>query len=97
MQLAGLRKNQQDLDNRVTQGNAAAAQAAASAPKPPTTEEVAARLRIRKQWLYQRVHARTLPFAFLKVGAYLRFSERAVEDYIRRQQEQTAGEQRRGR
>ena len=62
-----------------------------------TTEEVAARLRIRKQWLYQRVHARTLPFAFLKVGAYLRFSERAVEDYIRRQQEQTAGEQRRGR
>src|SRR6476660_1580839 len=41
-ELAGLRKNQQDLDNRVTQGNAAAAQAAASAPKPPTTDEVAA-------------------------------------------------------
>jgi len=40
-ELAALRQNQQGLENRVNQGNQAAAQAAANAPKPPTTDEVA--------------------------------------------------------
>jgi hypothetical protein len=43
-EVAGLRQNQQALENRVNQANQAANQAAtqaASAPKPPTTEEVA--------------------------------------------------------
>jgi hypothetical protein len=43
-ELAGLRQNQQNLENRVGQANQAATQAAAQAaaiPKPPTTDEVA--------------------------------------------------------
>ena len=47
-----------------------------------TLDQVAERLQIRKSWVYQRIHSRTLPFTYCKIGQYLRFLEDDVEQFI---------------
>ena len=44
--------------------------------------DVTRRLKVRKSWIYARVHSRSLPFPFIKVGHYLRFRRQDIEDYI---------------
>ncbi len=47
-----------------------------------TPEELAETLRVKKSWIYGKVHNDTLPFPHLKVRAYLRFRARDVAAYI---------------
>ncbi len=56
-----------------------------------TPDEVANILKVPKSWLYGRIHAGTLPFAYCKVGHYVRFPESAVRDYIERQAKGNTG------
>jgi excisionase family DNA binding protein len=52
-----------------------------------TVEEVAAMLKVKPSWVYQRIRPRRggaiLPH--VKLGHYLRFERQAVEEYVRRQ------------
>jgi len=51
-----------------------------------TVEEVAALLKVKRSWVYERIRARKgekLPH--VKLGHYVRFEKGAVEEYIRRQ------------
>ena len=50
-----------------------------------TPDEVAELLAIPKSWIYGRHHSKTLPFAAIKVGVYLRFRECDVHEYIQQQ------------
>jgi excisionase family DNA binding protein len=51
-----------------------------------TPEELMAKLKLpSKNWLYQHVHAGTLPFPFVKIGRYLRFPAAAIQKYIESQ------------
>jgi excisionase family DNA binding protein len=50
-----------------------------------TPDEVTTGLKLTKNWLYQHVHAGTLPFPFVKVGHYLRFPASGVRKYIQAQ------------
>src|SRR5262245_35793860 len=38
-----------------------------------------------KNWVYQRIHAGTLPFPYIKIGSYLRFPVAGVRQYIESQ------------
>ncbi|MDM7997207.1 MAG: helix-turn-helix domain-containing protein [Acidobacteriota bacterium] len=51
-----------------------------------TPEEVAAWLKIKTSWLYQHIHARSLPFRYVKVGRYCRFPESGIREYLRQQE-----------
>jgi excisionase family DNA binding protein len=51
-----------------------------------TVEEVAALLKVKPSWVYERIRARRgdkLPH--VKLGHYLRFERPAVEEFVRRQ------------
>jgi excisionase family DNA binding protein len=51
-----------------------------------TVEEVAALLKVRPSWVYERIRARRgdkLPH--VKLGHYVRFERTAVEEFVRRQ------------
>ena len=48
-----------------------------------TIEEAAQALKVRKSWLYSRIHAGTLPFSFVKVGHYVRIPAKGIREYIR--------------
>jgi len=50
-----------------------------------TTDELAARLKIKKDWIYQRIHSKTLPFEYTRVGGFLRFPASSVYEYLRSQ------------
>jgi len=50
-----------------------------------TIQEAAERLRVRPSWFYQKIHGRSLPFLFLKVGMYVRIPEEELETYIQKQ------------
>ena len=39
-------------------------------------------LKVPKSWIYGRVHARSLPFAYVKVSHYVRVSESEVQRYL---------------
>ena len=47
-----------------------------------TLDDVTAGLKIRSGWIYQKVHAGTLPFPYVKVGHYLRFPASGLREYI---------------
>lgn len=47
-----------------------------------TPDEVSALLKIPKSWLYGRIHSRTLPFAMVKIGYYVRFPESGVREFV---------------
>ena len=47
-----------------------------------TLDEVAARLRVEKSWIYQHRHAKTLPFPVKKVGQYLRFRRADIDKFM---------------
>ncbi len=49
-------------------------------------EEVAERLAVPVSWIYGRRHQGNLPFPHIKVGAYLRFRETDIEQFIQAQQ-----------
>jgi predicted DNA-binding transcriptional regulator AlpA len=56
-----------------------------------TPEEALAKLRLQhKDWLYQHVHAGTLPFPYCKIGRYLRFPASGIRAYIQSQTRQSA-------
>ena len=51
-----------------------------------TVEEVAALLKVKPSWVYERIRARRgekLPH--VKLGHYVRFERAAVEEFVRRQ------------
>jgi excisionase family DNA binding protein len=50
-----------------------------------TVDELAAFLKVKKDWVYQRVHAGNLPFEYLKVGNFLRFPVSGVQKFIESQ------------
>lgn len=50
-----------------------------------TPDEVAVWLKVPRSWLYGRIHSRNLPFAMIKVGRYVRFPARAVEEFVENQ------------
>jgi excisionase family DNA binding protein len=47
-----------------------------------TIQELTERLKVKTGWVYQRIHAGTLPFDYCKVGAFLRFPASSVQKYI---------------
>jgi excisionase family DNA binding protein len=49
-----------------------------------TAEEVAARLKVRKTWLYEKIRQRKSPHPFphFRVGKYLRFSWADVSAWV---------------
>jgi excisionase family DNA binding protein len=50
-----------------------------------TPEELCSWLRIPRSWIYQHVHSKTLPFAYIKVGRYVRFPESGILEYLAKQ------------
>lgn len=48
-------------------------------------------LDVPKSWLYGKVHNQSLPFPHTKVGAYLRFPEGGVREYIEQQTQPVGG------
>ena len=49
-----------------------------------TPQEVADWLRVKISWVYQRSHAKTLPFPSIRVGTFLRFPESGIQAYLQR-------------
>jgi len=49
-----------------------------------TVKETARALKVPASWIYGRIHARALPFPFVKIGRYVRIPEEAVREYIQR-------------
>ena len=50
-----------------------------------TVAEVAAMLKVSHGWIHQRIHARTLPFPYFKVGHYPRFPVSGIKRFIAEQ------------
>ena len=50
-----------------------------------TVDQAAALLAVQKSWIYGRIHAKTLPFRYAKVGQYVRFDESEILAFIDRQ------------
>jgi predicted DNA-binding transcriptional regulator AlpA len=51
-----------------------------------TVDELTTGLKLpSRNWLYQHVHAGTLPFPYLKIGHYLRFPASGVRKYLESQ------------
>jgi excisionase family DNA binding protein len=48
-----------------------------------TIDELAARLKVKKSWVYARIHAKNLPIPVIRVGHYVRFNAADVEKFIR--------------
>jgi len=55
-----------------------------------TIQELTERLKIKSGWVYQRIHAKNLPFAYCKIGVFLRFPASGVQKYIESQTRQGA-------
>ncbi len=47
-----------------------------------TPDEVAARFKIPKSWLYGRIHSKSLPFPMVKIGHYVRFPESGIQAFV---------------
>ena len=47
-----------------------------------TVDEVAKRLRVRKNWIYSHIYDDTLPFDYVKVGRYVRIHESVLDAYL---------------
>jgi excisionase family DNA binding protein len=47
-----------------------------------TIEELAARLKVKRDWFYQRIHAGNLPFPYVRVGGHLRFPLAGVQRWL---------------
>lgn len=47
-----------------------------------TVEELSALLKVSKNWIYQRIHSKTLPFPYIKVGHYPRFPVSGVKKFL---------------
>jgi excisionase family DNA binding protein len=48
-----------------------------------TVDELKTLLKLpSRNWIYQRIHSRTLPFAFIKIGHYTRFRLSDVQRWI---------------
>jgi excisionase family DNA binding protein len=50
-----------------------------------TPEELCAWLKVKTSWLYQHIHAESLPFAYVKIGRYVRFPESGILEYLKKQ------------
>lgn len=50
-----------------------------------TLEEVAAFLRVKHDWIYQKISAGKLPFNYTKVGHLLRFKADVIRRYVENQ------------
>ncbi len=49
-----------------------------------TPDDFEALTKIPKSWIYGRIHSKTLPFRFIKIGRYVRFRNSDIEDFLRR-------------
>jgi excisionase family DNA binding protein len=49
-----------------------------------TLKELTQRLRVKRSWVYDRIHANSLPFKYAKIGGQLRFPKDGIEDYLRK-------------
>jgi excisionase family DNA binding protein len=49
-----------------------------------TPDDFEALTKIPKSWLYGRIHSKSLPFAHLKIGRYVRFRKSDIEDFLQR-------------
>jgi excisionase family DNA binding protein len=47
-----------------------------------TPDEVAARFKIPKSWIYGRIHSKNLPFPMVKIGHYVRFPESGIRAFV---------------
>jgi excisionase family DNA binding protein len=47
-----------------------------------TVDELAAVLKVNRGWIYQRIHSKSLPFGYVKVGHYPRFPRSGVERFL---------------
>jgi len=52
-----------------------------------TVQQLADLLQVRKSWVYNKRHARSLPFPTIKVGGFLRFRRTDVESWLWRMRE----------
>jgi len=50
-----------------------------------TLDELCQRLKVKRDWVYQRVHAGTLPFKHYKLGGFLRFPASSIQKFIESQ------------
>lgn len=53
--------------------------------------QVAQVLGVPDSWIYGRVHARCMPFPYIKVGRYLRFDRGDVRQYLDKQRSRANG------
>ena len=57
-----------------------------------TADEVAAMLKVKPSWVYERIrHRKGLSLPHIKLGHYVRFERRAVEQFVRRQRRSYVG------
>ena len=50
-----------------------------------TPEELCGWLKVKTSWLYQRIHSKSLPFPYVKIGRYCRFPESGIRAYLDKQ------------
>jgi excisionase family DNA binding protein len=55
-----------------------------------TLDELVAALKIKKSWVYGRIHAGNLPFPVVKIGHYNRFPSAGVQQWIESQMKVSA-------
>jgi excisionase family DNA binding protein len=49
-----------------------------------TPDELAARLKVRKTWLYEKIRQKGSTFPYFRMGRYLRFSWAEVSTWVER-------------
>jgi len=50
--------------------------------------DIVRELKIKSGWIYQRIHAGTLPFPYVKIGQHLRFLARGLREFVAAQTRQ---------
>ena len=50
-----------------------------------TLEELNATFKLKKDWVYQHIHAGDLPFPHFKLGNQLRFRKQDILDFVERE------------
>ena len=50
-----------------------------------TVDETAVGLKLTPNWFYQRIHAGTLPFPYLKIGHYVRIPASGLKKFLEAQ------------
>ncbi|MDA2923663.1 helix-turn-helix domain-containing protein [Acidobacteria bacterium AH-259-L09] len=62
-----------------------------------SVQEVAKELNVHASWIYGKIHSKSLPFPFVRIGLYLRFRKSDIEQYIEDQIDQNQPNKKGGR